>query len=184
MTTDADIKKQVKRALEEEKPTSRLGEKKKAERKKRRRQYLYIAGGLLFAYMFYLLLIPYKGGNNFGVCKVFLQLYVPYPDHLRLSTVEDFGNSYRIWFSSVDGFGEYRLDHIHCFYRSDPNTGFALEKVTIGRREVDQKIIDRFNPSIPTIVHFPPDLTYPYPIPDSLADIEIKTDEFRRKLFR
>lgn len=183
MTTETDIKKQVKRALEDEKPQSRLREKKKATARQKRKRYLIFAGLGLFCYVFYLLLIPYKGGLNYGVCKVFLELYVKYPETLSLSTVEDFGDSYRIWFTHIDEFGQYRLDNMQCFYRSDETTGFALERVSISRRPIDQDIVDAFNPSIPVIAKFPPDLTLPSPLPDSLRDIEILTNDFRRKIF-
>lgn len=179
----SDTKKELSRALEDEKPASRLRDKKKQEQKKRRLRYLYAGGALVFAYIGYLLFVPFKGGLNFGVCKVFLELYVQYPDTLKLSTVEDFGSSYRIWFTHIDSFGEYRLDHMQCFYRPDEQTGFALEKVTVGRREVEKQVVDDFNRSIRVIIEYPPDLTFPAPIPDSLSDIEIQTDSFRRKIF-
>lgn len=187
MTTETDIKKQVKDALEEERPdapASPLADKKKAERRKKRIRALQVGGILAFCYIFYLLLIPYKGGLNYGVCKVFLELYARYPDTLSLSTVEDFGDSYRIWFTETDAFGQYRLQQMQCYYRPDDESGFALARVTLDRRDVDQKIVDDFNRSIRTIAAFPPDLTFPDPIPDSLEDIDIDTDKFRRKIFQ
>jgi hypothetical protein len=187
MSTETDIKKQVSAALEEEihgKPVSPLAEKKKKARKKRRIWMLQGGGLLVFCYVFYLLLTPYKGGLNFGVCKVFLELYVRYPDTLHLSTVEDFGDSYRIWFTETDAFGQYRLQQMQCYYRPDEDTGFAIQRVTMDRREVDKKVVDDFNRSIRTIAAFPPDLTYPDPIADSLEDINIDTDKFRRKIFQ
>lgn len=191
MTTETDMKKQVSAALEAEAagmapeppPASALGDKKKAEKRKRRIRMAQGAGFLVFCYIVYLLFIPFKGGMNFGACKVFLELYVRYPDTLTLSTVEDFGESYRIWFTEVDAFGQYRHQQIQCFYKPDETTGFAIDRVTIDRREVEQKFIDDFNRSLPTVLAFPPDLTYPKAIPDSLSDVDIDTDRFRRKIF-
>ncbi|HRQ61273.1 MAG TPA: hypothetical protein PLO23_07175 [Alphaproteobacteria bacterium] len=191
MTTETDMKKQVTAALEAEAagmapeppPASALGDKKKAEKRKRRIRMAQGAGFLVFCYIVYLLFIPFKGGMNFGACKVFLELYVRYPDTLNLSTVEDFGESYRIWFTEVDAFGQYRHQQIQCFYKPDETTGFAIDRVTIDRREVEQKFIDDFNRSLPTVLAFPPDLTYPKAIPDSLSDVDIDTDRFRRKIF-
>lgn len=194
MTTETDIKKQVSDALAEEisgpaaveEPAtpSALADKKKKERRKKRIRLAQGAGLLLFCYVAYLLFIPHKGGLNFGACKVFLELYVRYPDTLNLSTVEDFGDSYRIWFTEVDAFGQYKLEQMQCYYRPDDNTGFALKRVTVDRRDVDQKVVEDFNRSIPVITKFPPDLTLPLPIPDSLQDIQIDTDKFRRKIFQ
>lgn len=187
MTTETDIKKQVNEALEQEisgKPASPLADKKKSQKRRRRIRAAQGAGFLLLCYIFYLLFIPFTGGMNFGACKVFLELYVRYPQSLNLSTVEDFGESYRIWFTETDAFGQYRLQQIQCFYRPDETTGFAIDRVAIDRRDVDQKIVEDFNRSLPVVLAFPPDLTYPKAIPDSLSDIEIDTDKFRRKIFQ
>lgn len=187
MTTETDIKKQVNAALDEEisgQSASPLAERKKAERKKRRIRLLQGGGLVLFCYVAYLLFIPHKGGLNFGVCKVFLELYVRYPDTLNLSTVEDFGDSFRIWFTEVDASGQYRLEQMQCYYRPDENMGFALTRVSVDRRDVEQALVESFNRSIPVIAKFPPDLTLPAPIPDSLKDMEIDTDKFRRKIFQ
>lgn len=186
MTTETEIKKQVKEALEAEipgAPPSPLAEKKKAARRRLRIRLMQGAGALVFCFLVYVLFIPSKGGMNYGMCKVFLELYSRYPDTLGLSSVEDFGDSYRIWFTETDAFGQYRLQQLQCFYRPDENTGFALQRVTIDRREIDQKIVEDFNRSIATVIAFPPDLTFPDPIPDTLRDVDIDTDKFRRKIF-
>lgn len=187
MSSDAEtkkkVKKEVKRALEEEKPASRLRQKKAEDKKRRRKQIAMVLGLVVFGYIFYLLFVPYKGGLNFGACKVFLQLHVRFPHTLRLSTVEDFGDSFRIWYAYTDTSGQYRMDRIQCYYRPDPEMGFALDRVTINRRPVEQEIVERFNKSIPVIKQNPPDLTLPQPIPDSLQDMEIDTDSFRESIF-
>jgi hypothetical protein len=39
-----------------------------------------------------------------------------------------------------------------------------------------------FNKTIPAILAYPPDLSIPPPLPDSLEDLTIETDKFRRPI--
>lgn len=138
---------------------------------------------LFLIWIIYMLFVPYKGGMTFGVCKVFLELYVPYPSTLRLSTVDDLGSSVRIWYTHSDSFGQYQLEPIQCFYREDPNLPFALDRVTVRRRELDAARIETFNHSLPTIFANPPDLSLPWPLEDSLKDLQLDTHLFARPIF-
>lgn len=153
---------------------------------KRKKQKQYIkkgvlaAVGVLFIWFVNYLFTPYKAGMDYGICKVFLERTVQYPQHMRVSTIEQFASSIRIWYTQLDSYGEYRLEPIQCFYRADENYGAALEKVTIRRREVDQEVVEAFNKTLPAIFAYPPDLTYPAPLPDSLADLQINTELYRK----
>lgn len=171
-----------------------LKKKKKGSFKinKKTRKKLIIGGVVLFlGYAVYWLFAPAQGGITYGACKVFLQLHVRYPAYLRLSKVTDFGDSVRIWFTQIDSFGQYRMEMIQCHFRYPTeeeaikygNVSFVLDKVAISRREVDPEKIDRFNRSMASIIANPPNLTLPYEIPDSLQDIQIDTDSFRKKIF-
>ncbi len=163
-----------------------------ALKKKKIRKWALISGTVAFlSGGIWYLLLPYKGGITYGVCKVFLESYLQYPQSLRISTVDDFGASVRVWFTQVDSFGEYRLEPMQCFYRAATeedvvkygNSNFILEKVTIRRREINQETVDQFNTAIPGIVANPPDLTLPMPIPDSLKDIQLDFERFRTPIF-
>ena len=138
----------------------------------------------LLGYGIYLLFVPYKGTMAFGICKVFLELNTQYPQTLRLSTVEELGMSVRIWYTQTDSFGEYRLEPLQCYFKPDDTYGFILDKVTLSRREVDPLLVSEFNKSIPTILAHPPDLTLPIPLPDSLQDLQIDTNLFRKQIFQ
>lgn len=164
----------------------------RALRRRRSRKWLIIGGSItLLSGLIWFLLIPYKGGITYGVCKVFLESYVQYPHSLRISTVDDFGASVRIWFTHVDSFGEYKLEPLQCFFKMTTdedkskygNVSFIIEKATINRREIGQDIVDRFNYSILGIVAVPPDLSLPTPIPDSLEDLQLDFKRFRKPIF-
>ncbi len=154
------------------------GEKKKLRKKQIKRGGIGTLA-LLFIYWVYTLFIPYEGTMAFGICKVFLELNVRYPNTLRISTVEETGTSVRIWYTQTDSFGEYRMEPIQCYFKPDEKYGFILEKITIRRREVDPQRIENFNRILPVIFKYPPDLMLPTPLPDSLDGLQIETDKFR-----
>lgn len=174
------LKSQIDEQIDIALAKSALQEKKTKKRKVRFKLALYAAGFVVLSFITYKLFKPYEGGMAFGVCKVFLENSVRYPDHLRLSTVEDFETSVRIWYTQVDAFGSYRMEPIQCYFKQDPERGTILEKVLVNRREVSQKTVDSFNNVIPTIVAYPPDLTLPSPLADSLEGMDIQTQKFRK----
>ncbi len=144
--------------------------------KKQRKKQIKIGGGALAVLLLWQgyswLFSPFVGGMDYGMCRVFLELNVRYPDSLRLSHVQNFGQSVRIWYTQLDSFGQYRMESIQCYYRPDPVTGAAFERVTINRREVDPDIVERFNISIPAVLAYPPDLTYPRDFPNKIQDLQ------------
>lgn len=161
---------------------STINQKKTEQRKKRIKYGSAAAFAALLGYGIYLLFVPYKGTMGFGVCKVFLEQVVQYPTTLRLSKVEQFPTSVRIWYTQIDSFGEYRLEPIHCFFREDDNVRFAIDRVTIRRREIDPRIVERFNTSLPVIFASPPDLDLPFPLPDSLRDLKIDVTRYLKPI--
>ena len=161
---------------------SKLAEAQKAKRKQMFKFGMALAGLTLVIYAYNYLFSAFQGGMTYGICSVYLELNVPFPQDLRISTVEDFGDYVRIWYTQLDAFGEYRMEQIQCHFRADEVTGAALDKVTVNRREVDPERVARFNTSIPIILASPPDLTLPYPLPDSLQGLQIDADAFRLQL--
>jgi hypothetical protein len=130
--------------------------------------------GVLFLIWFYNWLFEgRKGGTGFALCRTFLELQVRYPQELRLSYVRPMSRTLRIWYTEHDAFGQTRYDAMDCTFKQDPERGMMLDKVTINRREMDPDIIDRFNKSIPAVMAYPPDLTYPAGLPDNLRKLRL-----------
>lgn len=169
-------------AIEQSLSQSTLVQKKQNQKKQRLKWAGILTGVLFLTWAISGLFAPYKGDARFGICKVFLENSVRYPSHLRLSTVEDFGNSIRIWYAQTDAFGEYKLEQIQCFYKSDEQLGMILEKITFNRRPIDEQKVADFNLILPVVLQNLPDLSYPSPLPDSLEDLQIDADMFRRAL--
>jgi hypothetical protein len=175
--------KAIEKELLENPPTSQLLlDKEKKKKKKLFNLGLAFAGLCFFIWALSYLFTPYKGDERFGVCKVFLENTVRFPMHLRLSSVEDFGTSIRIWYAQTDAFGAFKLESIQCFYKSDEQRGTFIEKITINRRAIDQSRVDAFNAILPIVLQNLPDLTYPSPLPNSLNALKIEADKFRKAL--
>ena len=156
-----------------------------AEKAKKKKLLKGVIAFLVFVFLFWAidsLFTPYKAGMTFGICRTYLELNVQFPQDLRISTIEDFGEYIRIWYTQLDAFGEYRMENIQCHFRADEVTGAAVEKILINRREIDPEKVALFNASIPVILQNPPDLTIPAPLPNSLENLQINTDAFRFQL--
>lgn len=162
---------------------SPLALKKKAKRKKnfKRAILLLIAG--FFGYVGWWLFKPYQESMEYGICKVFVELTVPYPETVYYSEVVRFQDSIRVWYSYSDSFGEFRLEPIQCYFGAHEKFGMGLTRITMGRREVDPSVVERFNNALPAIFAYPPTLIYPTPLPNDPADLQIDTDKFRRQIF-
>ena len=168
--------------IEEALANSKLAEQQRVKRKKMFNYAFYIAGLTFLFWAYDFLFSAYTADIKYGICKVYLELDVQYPQDLRVSTVDDYGTYVRIWYTQLDAFGEYRMEQIQCNFRADPVTKLALEKVAINRREVDPAKVERFNTSIPVIIANPPPLEIPPPLTDSLSGLQINTDAFRFRL--
>jgi hypothetical protein len=161
---------------------SAFQEEKKQKRKKQIKQASIGGGVVFFIYVIYLMFLPFKGTMDFGICKVFLELQVQYPDHLKLNGAEQFRDRVRIWYRTVDAAGEYRLARLECNFKQDETRGRVLGSALVDLAEIDPAIIEKFNVSIPAIRANPPDLTYPIPPPDVLGHVTFDIEALRRPI--
>lgn len=158
---------------------------KLAKKKTRKRKIIkgsLLTFSLLVAYIIYWGLKPMQGTMAFGICKTFIEMNVRFPSTLRLSTVEQFATSVRIWYVQVDAFGEYRLEPIQCYFKPDKSLPFVVEKITSNRREIDPQLVTNFNRILPMIFANPPDLALPWGLPDSLGALKFDVDKYRKPI--
>ena len=185
----ARAKKMLRRELsfgdDQDKPRklSPMAQKKLALRKKRQKQMLYLALIALVGYGLWWMFKPFQSSMQYGICKTFIELNVPYPYTLYFSEVLDFTDgSVRVWFSHYDSFGDYRLMPVQCFFAPDETYGLGLSSILIGRREVDPDIVKNFNNALPAIFAYPPDLTYPTPLPNDPNQLQFDFDKYRKQI--
>ncbi len=130
------------------------------KKKKRDKQIKYGGIGVAFLFVAFLLFScgPGKGPMEYGVCATFLELNTPYPNTLRFKNVEGSQTNIRIYYTSIDPFGQYKEEMIECRFRTDR---WELAEVNKNRRPVDPVLVQKFNLTIPTILESDPDLTLP-----------------------
>lgn len=158
----------------------------KANKHKLKRRVIYAGVGLfLFAILMWYLFSPFKGDMRFGVCRTFLELKVSMPTTLRITGIDDKRQSMRLWFTSTNPFGQYRLASITCDFKPNQSApeGFDLKAVEINGEEVDKKEIESFNKSIIAVYAGKPDLNIPAPLPDALDEMQIDPTRYYRVLF-
>lgn len=109
---------------------------------------------------------PRKGTMLYGICKTYLEQIIAYPETIVPANVEQYPSATRIYFTSVDPFGQFKLEQIECVYAQDPNGNLLVEQVLFNRREEPADRVKLFNESLSAIVAAEPDLTLPPPMMD------------------
>ena len=185
----AQAKKALRRelSLEDKAPRkiSPLAQKKLAQRKKKFRRYIYFAVFLLFAYIIWWGIKPFESSMEYGICKVFIELQVPYPYTIHYSEVVNVptSNSIRVWFSHYDSFGDYRLENVQCFFGPNEVYGMGLTRITRDNREIEPQVVQSFNNALPAIFAYPPSLVYPTPLPNDLRQLQFDFERYRKQIF-
>lgn len=131
---------------------------------------VFMAGFTVFVLIIVLISVfscgPRKGTMLYGICKTYLEQAIPYPETIVPTNVEQYPSATRIYYTSVDPFGQYKLEQIECVYAQDPNGNMLVQKVLMNRREENADKVKAFSATLPAIVQSKPDLTLPKPMPD------------------
>lgn len=105
---------------------------------------------------------PKKGPMSYGICSTFLEMNTPYPNTLEYTDLEGSRTALRIYFTSIDPFGEYKLEMMECTFGPDEaGTGMKLTQVTRNRRPVDAEMVRKFNATLPIVIESDPYLVMP-----------------------
>lgn len=164
----------------EELLTKKIKEQKKKAAKKRRKKFIIIG---VIGFLYFVVswgMQPYKATMEYGICKTFLELNLVYPFTLHVNELDVLNDgSYRMWYTQVDSFGSNRMDSFQCYFSNDPQTGMLqLSKVKFGKIFLEQEKIAYFNTAIPYLMEHPPDLTWPMPLSDNVANLQFDTGAF------
>lgn len=131
---------------------------------------VFAAGFTIFLLILIVLIMfscgPRQGTMLYGICKTYLEQSTPYPETLVPTNVEQYATATRIYFTSIDPFGQYKLEYIECTYKADAQNNLVVDKILINRREEDAEKVKLFNNSLSAIVESEPDLSLPEPYPD------------------
>jgi hypothetical protein len=164
----------------------KLREKRKLQRKKMTKRVMQIAGGLFFCYIMWLGFKPFKASAEYGICRTMLELHIPYPHTLYVSEMRiKRDGTLELWYTHIDAFGEYRMEPLLCRieYHADPETNLPTPKVTelkFNKINLGPERLAFLNNAMPYFVEFPLIQVYPAALPDSLADLQIDSERFRK----
>lgn len=113
-----------------------------------------------------------KGSPMYGICKSYLELYVPYPPTLQYTSVEQYPRAIRIYFSYTNPYGGRKSEFIECAFEMTPEKGVQMTTILLNREKVDKEKVQKFNETISAILDSDPDLTLPKPISGDLESLK------------
>ena len=184
---DQQKKEIAQQTVIEDEPQSslaeKLAEKRKVERKKTFRRIMLGCGGLFFAYVAWFLFKPFKASADYGICHTMLELQVPYPHTLYVSEVKTKRTgAMELWYTHIDAFGEYRMEPFICNIQHDAsnNDWPVITELRINKISISPERLASLNNAMVYFVTNPRVFNYPAALPDSLADLQIETDKFRK----
>ncbi|MCB9988208.1 MAG: hypothetical protein H6868_02610 [Rhodospirillales bacterium] len=162
---------------EKEVPASDEETETPGKTKKKTPGWMYLAGGAgaLLILVIWWGMQPLRGSVHYGICKTFVETQLAYPSTLSVSSYDQFGPAVRIYLNYFDPFGEYKQTLVRCVFQKDENTGqitLLLDKVKIGRIDVDQEKLWAFNETVPTILQYEMDLSVPRPPGEDIEDLK------------
>lgn len=141
---------------------------------KKKLPWLKISGGLIVLILGVSLFMPQSGTERFGLCRIFLELNVPYPLTLRLLQVEETATNVDIIYSDLDGFGYESISKLRCKFGISPKGEKQMVDFQFDdyKRDPVEKAetLKHFNAALPTMLLTLPDLTYPDPISEDIAE--------------
>ena len=113
------------------------------------------------------------GTWRYGVCKVFLERYQQYPDHLKILTAGEKQSSAQIGYLATNAYGMRQSGLLECFYST--SNGVQLSKVTLDRKPLPDDMVEIFNKTIPVVLAQEDlDLTLPPSLPNTMAGLKFE----------
>ncbi|MFN3826297.1 MAG: hypothetical protein ACK4NR_01580 [Micavibrio sp.] len=104
---------------------------------------------------------PLKGTIDYGICRTLAELKVPHLSTMRILSYENYGPTWKIFYTYTGSYGEQHSNYIDCVFTADAQGKKILREVKINREPLDAEELARFNKSIPGIIASKPDLSVP-----------------------
>jgi hypothetical protein len=122
---------------------------------------------------------PITGSMYYGVCRVFTQSQLRYPDTMKVVAADVFAAEWRIYYTFRDAFGSERSEMMKCIFGPAQNeAGFKIDEAVLSRgtkrTSISQDILEPFNQTIPAVIAAEPDLVLPWKAGDSLKELQHK----------
>lgn len=155
-------------------PASVSGKKSRPKRSKKKKTLYALLGLAAFvALIIWWAQQPLRGGPVMALCRVFAEKQLKYPQTLKLTTVDWFGDSTRLYYTFVGPFGENRSSMIDCRYQIDPTTNVvSFYSIKIDKNDMRQDQVDAFNKTIPYLMRHKMNNIIPPPYEDDLYELK------------
>lgn len=185
MNQQEEILSQTVIADENPKPTlaEKLREEKKQKRKKNIKYGAIAAVVFFIGYSIWFLVKPFKASAEYGICRTFLELTLPYPHTLYVSELNFLrqGRGLKLWYTHTDAFGEYRMESFVCTLAIDSETGrLAVANIKLNKVNMEASKVAQLNHALVMFETNPLILNYPTELPDSLGALHFDFDVFRK----
>ena len=183
MSEEEEVLKQT--VIEEEKPKDSLADRLRARKaaQKKKRIIIISLGCVLsvFSGIAWWLFKPRTVNPEYGICRSFLELNIPYPHTLYVSQIKRLRDrSLRLWYTHIDAFGEFRMESFQCKMARNPNTkAMELIEIKMDKVYLEPDKIASLNNALPYFEENPLILNWPAPLPDSLEDLLFDFDSVR-----
>ena len=107
---------------------------------------------------------PPKGTWRYGVCRSFVELYLRYPQTIRIEDVTERSTYAKLELNYLNAQGSRPTRIFRCDYEQKSGKGVLIKEIRIDRKLVEQGTIDSFNIVVPQLIA-DPELNTTLPLP-------------------
>lgn len=165
---DKAKKKAAKKNPEKEKKQPENKQKNKVTKKQ-----VFLGIAAFFVLVTWWALQPLTAGDEFGVCRTYVENNLKYPTTFKITKYDEFGPSTRLFYTHTDAYGNQRSEMIECLVKPDPQTGgFVLHDIKVNRRSIGTEKLRLFNSTLPGILKSEPSRIIPKPSKGGLVGLK------------
>ena len=99
---------------------------------------------LFVGYFLFQSMMPKKGNVIYGLCGVFLEQQMTFPNTLDHKYVEMYRSAVRIYYKNIDAYGQQNFSYIECSFIQHPQKGVQLDNAIFKSpvKDITEKFYD------------------------------------------
>ncbi|MCB1538570.1 MAG: hypothetical protein H6865_02760 [Rhodospirillales bacterium] len=129
---------------------------------------LFIAGGALG----FVLTRPQHAGWRYGVCRAYLELYLRFPETIRIDEGGETSTGAMLIFADVNPFGSEQVRMWECYFTRGNDGNVTLSRITIDRRALPAALIQKYAQMLPVLAGLELNTALPKELPNDLEDLK------------
>jgi hypothetical protein len=128
------------------------------QRAKERKFIIFGVLGLIGVFVLWSLysMKPKNGPITYGICATLLELETPYPQTIRHIALEGSASTIRIYFTTIDPFGQLKIEMFECKYATDHQGQMRVTDLIRNRQSMGGDAVTRANNMLPVIMSSDP----------------------------